>query len=134
VPDNIDDRLQEAINHYEQSSYKTAVLAFTKTEQLLPRGDEDTESSTSFYIAYYRGISYLATGDIDKAISDLKIAMSRHHDNTWLCKAQWYLALAHLKKGDTERALPLFEKLSNNRQAADFRNKSLKIIRELKEH
>jgi tetratricopeptide (TPR) repeat protein len=134
IPEHIDERLQNAINDYEESRYETAVLGFTKTEQLMPRGYEETESSTSFYIPYYKGISYLAIGDTEKAISDLKMAVSRHPDITLRSKAEWYLALAYLKKRDTERALRLFEKLSNNRQAAEYKDRSQKIIRELKKH
>ncbi len=102
LPANLkpDDRaaLTAGVQSYNQGRYAAAIGSLKKV----------AGADGSLAIAqYYLGISYLTTPDVDKAIRCLQVAQ-RSAQPDLRRKAQWYLALAYLKKADrpcTESAL-----------------------------
>jgi Tfp pilus assembly protein PilF len=70
------------------------------------------------YMRLYVGLSYLATGDGRNAVSELGDVVFRTKPGDVLYEtAQWYLALAWLKRNDVE--------------AAEAKNKALELAREI---
>ncbi len=90
--------LEKGLQSYNQGRYRDAIRLFRQV----------TEGDSSLTIAtYYLGISYLTTPEVDKAIGYLQVAQ-RSPNRILRRKAQWYLALAYLKKADrpgTQRSL-----------------------------
>lgn len=82
--------LEKGMQSYNQGRYRDAIRLLKAV----------AEGDSSLTIAnYYLGISYLTTPEVDKAIRYLQVAQ-RSTNRMLRQKAQWYLALAYLKKAD----------------------------------
>ena len=112
--------IHNAFFAYDNENYKLAAETFDKLQD-----HEDYKSSFTIY----HGISYLAIGETDDAISILK---SVDEDAGMYNRAQWYLALAYIKvdtPNETEKAKAILENLSNT--TAKFGKQARELTEEL---
>jgi hypothetical protein len=131
TPENTEGNLEDAFTYYKNRDYTRAAAEFTNVD--LNEGTRDLEPDTkltAFYADYYGGISYLAQGVTGKAINHLKKAAAKSFSNLYRNKAEWYLALAYLKTGDTKHSKELLIKISADKSAA-YKSKSEKLLDEL---
>ena len=89
------------------------------------------------YMRLYVGLSYLATGDGRNAVSELGDVVFRTKPGDELYEtAQWYLALAWLKRKDVEAAEAENQALELARQIAHgysrYREPAMELVHELK--
>lgn len=90
-----------ALRSYASNDFKKAI-------PLLERAFETERDST---LLFYKGISYLALGDNEKAIFVLELMQNSYSiTNETLT---WYLTLAYIASGEKEKASFLIQKLSN---------------------
>jgi len=134
VPSVTDRRLRQAIAFYNTGDYENALLAFTKSETLVKRGFDENEASTRFYNLYYKAQTYLAMDSAIRAVIHLKTAIAQSPGNFWKSKAQWYLALAYLKTGNLKETERLLEQLGKNNQAGEYKQKSIDLMKELRQN
>jgi len=90
------------------------------------------------YMRLYVGLSYLATGDGRNAVSELGDVVFRTKPGDVLYEtAQWYLALAWLKRNDVEAAEAENKALGLARQIAHgysrYREPAMELVRTLKQ-
>ena len=90
------------------------------------------------YMRLYVGLSYLATGDGRNAVSELEDVVFRTNPGDGLYEtAQWYLALAWLKRNDVEAAEAENKALGLARQIARgysrYREPAMELVRALKQ-
>ena len=73
----------------------------------------------------------MLTDSAATAIQTLEAALTMEPGGLMLVKTQWYLALAHLKAGEIKKTLALLEIIAVNNTEAFYREKALKMIRQL---
>lgn len=131
--------LEEAFDHYKNGNYKSASReykdAIELVESLETRMPEDNKSEEEksrllFYAHYYHALSNMAEGKADIAISELK-AIKQSPDKFWQNKLQWYLALAYLKSGQSEKAVLLLKQVADSKQAGEYQQKAIALSNEL---
>jgi len=70
------------------------------------------------YILYYKGLCFLALEKTDEAISILnQVALGKNTDDqsvNFKEKANWYIALAHLKNNENKKAISKLSLIQNN--------------------
>lgn len=131
APADADSRLRKAFAYYNTNDFQKALQAFDYSEMLIKRGVDENKKLTSFYTHYYRAQSYLAIDSIARAIPQMKTAIITSPDDFWKSKAQWYLALAHLKTDDVKETERLLEQLVKNKQAGEYKQKAIDLMKEL---
>lgn len=136
IPDDMPDTLQQALAYYQSKNYKNAITAFEILHSgLEERGyEEESKQRTIFYARYYKALSYLAQGRAEKAIPELKIATAKSPDESWKNKAQWNLALAWLKTGNSTKAEVLLKQVAGNSRSGAYRQKALRLISDLEKN
>ncbi|MCA1763861.1 MAG: hypothetical protein LC664_12840 [Flavobacteriales bacterium] len=92
-----------AFSEYDNEAYGEAHLSFRELYK---------EDGSEFAI-FYSGVSLMAMGEYDKAIGEFK-RQSEWENTEFDAASKWYLALAHLKKGEREMALGYLEELKNS--------------------
>ncbi|MEL6671768.1 MAG: tetratricopeptide repeat protein [Bacteroidota bacterium] len=90
----------QAIMAYEQGSYAEALPHF---ENWLRAHPDDTE------MMFYAAVAYLEAGAYDEAIAHFQQLIQRKA-SLHAQQAPWFLALTHLKKGQTQLAKDLLQK------------------------
>ncbi len=98
-----DDR-DMAMQKYEQKNYEGAALDF---EKMLAK------DPTDYNALFYSAVSYLSTGQTDKAIINLNKVLEKK-DGEFYDAAQWYLSLAYIKKNDSANARKNLTELQKN--------------------
>jgi hypothetical protein len=83
--------------------------------QALGKSENIADDST-YCIAYFRGINYLALNQTTKAIQLLETA-SRSKDETIAQKSEWYLGLTYLKAGEESKAKEVFGNIQKYQDA-----------------
>ena len=131
APTYIPRHLRDPLDHYNNSDYKGAVVAFDQSEELITRGSAEDESLAGFYALYYKALSYLALDSANKALPLLKLALAKSTDRYWQAKAQWYLALCNLKKGDVKETKELLNLVIKNNEAGEYRQYAKKLLDEI---
>lgn len=98
--------LTEPMAFYRDKKFDDAAEAFGMAKAALDvRGSSAPEGHTRFYVHYYLAQAQLASGKhLAESIRELKQAIKATMNKSFISKAQWYLALAYLKKGDTVEA------------------------------
>jgi tetratricopeptide (TPR) repeat protein len=133
--------LEGAFAYYKKGSYKQASLAYEKiqreVESLTTRTLEDEADAAEskrimFYAHYYNALSYMAVGNTNRAIRELR-AIKESPDRYWQSKQQWYLALAYLKTGEAAKAITWLQQVASNNEAGEYRQKAIQLIKALKE-
>lgn len=136
APPDKEGPLENAFFSYENKQYEKASRDFEEADiGPITRGDqEDHRKLMTFYIHYYKALSYMATKiNISKAITELNTAITASPDEEWKAKAQWYLALAHLRKGEAQPALALLKQVAVNDDAKELKQKAIALSKTLNE-
>lgn len=89
---------------YQQKDYAGAAMDFETTLKNEP---------DNYNALFYSAVSYLSTGETDKAIVNLNKVLLKK-DGELYDAAQWYLSLAYIKKNDTESARKNLIELQQN--------------------
>lgn len=142
APSRIPYPLQEALAHYKNQAYKDVIAAIdidaikTAIENFRPRAEQDEkqdkeENLTLFYAHYYKAQSYLADNKAEKAIGELRNALTKSPDEFWKNKTQWYLALAYLKTGQTKQSQTWLKKVADSDSSGEYKQKALRLISEM---
>ncbi len=127
--------LQNAFHHYETGEYNDAIAAMEKANlDVVARGSKADKKLATFYMYYYKGLSYLAAGQATKAIPVLEVALADSPDASYKAKAQWYLSLAYLKVGKSDKSGMMLNLLARNQEAGIYQNKAIKLRNKLKEN
>lgn len=90
--ENDESRLSLAFLAYDNKQYQKAITEFDALKA------DTLQNELTFYI----GVSYLAMNEAERAILTLEDVSD---DSQFAMEKQWYLALAHLKRGETEQAI-----------------------------
>ena len=129
VPRNKEGALETAFGYYEDGQFQKASREFENADiGPATRGDEDYRNLMRFYIHYYQALSYMAENiNISKSISELQKAINISPNAAWKTKSQWYLALAHLKKGETKTAQALLKQVADNHDVEELKRRALAL-------
>ena len=92
VRDEGEDKLVLALSAYEQKEYLNALKLF----------DGLNPAKTPTWISYYKGSALLTLDRTDEAIEVLEKYVAS--GDSLALRSHWFLALAHLKKGNYEKA------------------------------
>ncbi len=110
--------LIEAAQTFNQKKYAESLPKFNT---YLAKESDDSE------IILYRGIAYLETDNLTKAIDDFRLISEGN--SVYTNDALWYWGLTCLKQGKTRKALYLFSQIpQNNQRYQDVQD----ILRKLK--
>jgi hypothetical protein len=123
--------LTEALNEYEQGEYRR--LEQMDIGKLMLRDQEDSAKQKKLGETgyYYKGLAFMETGNMTKAIANLHLALLQNTgDMRMRAKANWYIALAHLKKQQPAQAIPLLQSLVKNK-FAPHRSKAMSLLQAL---
>ena len=105
---------------YEAHDYYKAINLFNSV-----KNPDET------YIIYYKALSFLAVDKTDEAISLLSnVAINSKSDSASVSlkeKANWYLAMAYLKKNETEKAVSRLSLIENS-PASYFKKQEAKEV------
>ena len=110
----------EAMVAYEAQQYSEANSLLDKILQSEPESEQ---------VHFYLSMVELTLHRPEASIHHLEAVLSRP-DSRFAIPAQWYLGLAHLKKGEPEIGLKYFEALTRHKN--HYSEISWKIVRELK--
>lgn len=95
------DNFSDAVEKYNQGEYQQASVMFSELISI----DQNT-----IKYKFFSGITQLQLGNYQLAIDQLNQVLSSNDEFTK--DAQWYLGLAYLKIGETDKAALQFKKLS----------------------
>ena len=126
--------LETAFIHYENRQYQEATRQFEIADIGPPtRGDpQDGRTLMAFYRHYYQALSYLASNaNMPKTITELNKAITKSPDAGWKAKAQWYLALAHLKSGDIPKTISLLKEVIRTDKTNRLRENAIELNKAL---
>lgn len=101
-PDDAGKLLTEPVAFYRENKFDDATEAFEMAKAALDlRSSSAPDGPTRFYVYYYLAQTRLASGkQAGQSIGELTQAVKEARTEAFRRKAQWYLALAYLKKGD----------------------------------
>ncbi len=108
---------EDAFRAYDEGDYATAATLFNE----LLRSNEDPA------MLLLLGNANLMLGNNDDAIANFKTLLVRSDDLE--IQADWYLALAYLKTGETAKARPILSRLSET--GTDYATKARALIHKL---
>ena len=117
-PDNQFGYIQ-AIERFNAGDYTGAAIGFSDALQ---------KDNTDFAPRFFLGLTHLALENYDNSINLLSEVTL--HQGIYSKESQWYLGLAYLKTGETEKALACFEPLAKN--PGFYQALAEKIVRRLK--
>jgi len=106
----------EAFASYDMENYAGSARLF----------DQLYNSGKAGYALLYAGISYLETGQTDKAIRRLKVLSNTEND--FAPAARWYLALAYLKDGNRQAAEEALRSLTNHTEFSEQARQLLEAL------
>lgn len=98
------DPFSGAVEFYKQGQYKAAAAAFS---------DLLHKDSNCVSIRFFSGITLIEIGDYNQAIGLLNEVAAKNME--YKKEAQWYLGLAYLKVGETQKATTCIEKLAESK-------------------
>lgn len=126
VPESYPIFLAEALTNYENGDY-TTIQQLNLTDLPEVRGEDNKQTIVELG-RYYKGISFLKTGDIKKAIHNLEWVEKNSSIVILKIKTAWYLAMAHLKSGNVSSARRWLEKLTSSSTISSYKQKALKLL------
>lgn len=94
--------LQSALIAFQRKDFKSAI---SQLEQHLQRFPDDSEGY------FWAGITQLEIGNTNAAIKHLQSAKNQEKEQN--SRADWYLALAYLQKGESTKALEIVDTLES---------------------
>jgi TolA-binding protein len=110
--------IAQSINFYNRGNYNQVITNLTR----LDPGEELPAEAT-----FSLGLAYLAVNDYTNAVLTFQEHIEQHE--AYDEEANWYLALSFLKKGEPERARPIFSMLAGADN--DFSKKASRILRRI---
>ncbi len=136
IPDQKPRLLADALNDYADSHYttiQTIDLANIPILRSPPGNDEDVNSNQNIQELghYYKGLAFIQTNNAKKAEENLQWVIGHAKNKQLITKAKWYLALIHLKKGNSEKALPLLNSVANSK-ITSYNRHAKELLKELK--
>lgn len=130
LPADSSPMLAQALTDYKNDKYAT--LQRYDLENLpIAKGGDDQRQKTMELGYYYRGVSWLATGEPDKAIADLQWVIGHAQTPDLVWKAQWYEALALLKTSNIPAATELLRSISANTRAVGYNHQAAALLNQL---
>lgn len=99
-----DNYRNRAMERYEQKDFRGAIADFERTLSNEPG---------NYNALFYSAISYLSTGETDKAVANLNKVLE-NKEGEFYDAAQWYLSLAYIKKNDPQNARKILTELRKN--------------------
>ncbi|MGN6419623.1 MAG: tetratricopeptide repeat protein [Pseudobacter sp.] len=129
APPQKPDELRTELEQYEAGNYEP----FQELNiENIPKGrgagdDQQIEEMAH----YFRGQSAIEKGNYEDAAVDLQWVISNTTQKELRAKAEWYLALAMLKRNDRNAAVKLLESVAGN-EAAPHRKEAAKLLKLLK--
>jgi tetratricopeptide (TPR) repeat protein len=109
-----------AIQDYDKSNYKAAIVKFEKIIQA-----DATNTAARFFV----GVSYIEVKNYTKAIENLQYVINKN-DTAFVEHAQWYLALCFVKNNQKGDALPLLNKIASSSNY--YKPQAMDILKKLK--
>ena len=107
----------EGMIDYKLGDFPAAVTRWEKLR---------VEEKPSDTLRYFLGVAHLANGQPDKALEEFALV---NNESALRSGAQWYSALANLKKEEVDKAKELLEMLS--KQPGSFRNQATDLLSKL---
>lgn len=104
--------LAEALAGYESGEY-AAILQLNLADIPETRGTGNKETILQLG-HYYKGLSFLQTGNATQAINNLQWVITNSKDRSLQVKATWYQALALIKNNEPQKAIELLTKLDKD--------------------
>ena len=111
--------LQPALIAFQREDFKSAI---SQLEQHLQRFPDDSEGY------FWAGITHLEIGNTNAAIKHLQSAKNQQKEQNG--KADWYLALAYLQKGENTKALEIVNNLESAGRAT-YQEQAKRLKRKL---
>jgi tetratricopeptide (TPR) repeat protein len=111
--------LAEAMELYEAGNYPAANDDFDKVLATDPENEQ---------ALFYAGVSYLAAGNAEEALSKLK-KLENKKSSTYYEASLWYQALAYIQKGEKKEAAKMLEKVI--KLQGSYREKAEELLRQL---
>lgn len=128
VPDNYPVLLAEAFENYEAGNYNS--FKQLKIDEL-PETRSNGEENTMAIAYYFKGLSYLQSGNTREAIQHLNWVAYRQPDKQWQEKAKWYLILSYLKENKREQCLELCKQMKTSGNNPELVHKATQLINRL---
>jgi hypothetical protein len=122
--------LAQAFTDYRNNKYTTLQKYDLEDLPTLKGGDEQRQKILELGY-YYRGISWLATGDADKAGADLQWVIDHAQTPDLVWKAQWYEALSLIKLSNIPAATGLLRSISSNAKAEGYNTQAASLLDKL---
>ncbi|MCO5233558.1 MAG: hypothetical protein LC105_08170 [Chitinophagales bacterium] len=101
---DIESKAKQASDAYDELEYKKSIMFYS---ELL------AESPNNSKYTLFLGLSYINTGEYDKAI----LLFNNHapQNSNYDEDIQWYLALAHLRRGEIQTSKAILESISHTK-------------------
>jgi tetratricopeptide (TPR) repeat protein len=112
IPENYPMLLTEEFEAYKKGEY--AKLQKLDLSTISESRGENSKKIILELGHYYKGISFLKTNKVDKAIANLKWILTNSQTDSISVKATWFLGLCYLKKGDLKKVELLLSKISTD--------------------
>lgn len=104
-----------AMRLYEQQRYEEALPVF---------GEAVSQNPNNTSLLFYKALSHLSVGQADAAVMDLNQVVNKP-DEQLEEPVRWYLGLAYLQKGDTEKAAAVFKEIEASGDSYSERAKEI---------
>ena len=127
-PDNSPILLADALIDYDNGNYTSLQsLDLTKIPEI--RGDDTLNDRENILQLghYYKGISYLETGDSKMAIQNLNWVVKHSSNTEIVTKADWYLALGYVINKEKEKSKTILKELLQNKRNNHFSQKAKEL-------
>jgi hypothetical protein len=122
--------LAQALTGYKNNNYKTLQNYDLENLPILKGGDDQRQKILELGY-YYRGISYLATGEPAKATPDLQWVIDHAQTEDLVWKAQWYEALALIQSSNIPAAAGLLRSVASNPKAKGYNQQAADLLNKL---
>jgi hypothetical protein len=121
---------REAFEYYIHQEFNDFIAAVDNIGlEIETRGYREDREQALFYLHYFKGLSYMASGKAAEAVTELEKAKTP--DPFLEAKANWYLALACLQNGRIRQTEALLQQLAGNEQAGAYRQKAMYLAASL---
>ncbi len=135
APAEVPQLLADAMLDYEDGDYRKLqnynLNNFPRTRGE-PVSDQKSQQSVRELGHYYKGISFMETKGEAKAITNLNWVIDSAYNPQLRGKAQWYLALLNVRKGNKKDAIDLLEAVAANNKIKPYNSKAIKLLQLLK--
>lgn len=135
TPEPKPELLAEALIDYENADYKTLQnldMANLSTTLGTSGNDINSDQNVKELGHFYKGLAFMQTNQVKQASDNLQWVIDSAQNKQLIVKAQWYQALVYIKKGNTNKALPLLTTVTNNK-ATPYNRQAKELLQLLKQ-